>query len=141
MSRSITSKFLLVLALLLPSVSWGAITRTGSISDFVNTANSGTQGVTVPADAEIMVVGLTGSQSATASFFSGGTLTVNGAALTCLAFDADNTKFQGALCYKVLPSTGAQTLAWDWAGASAAEYGAIFVYAFYKGIDTASAIR
>jgi hypothetical protein len=58
-----------------------------------------------------------------------------------VAFDTDNTKFMGALFYWTLPSTGTQTLAWDWAGANAASDGAVFTYGSYKGIDTASPIR
>jgi len=133
-------RLLILLALCWPSASWAAITRTGSFSTEAHVTNTGSFSVTVPADAEIMVLGVTGFQS-TASYFSSGSVTVGGAAMTAVGFDSDTTKFQGSLFYKVLPATGTQTVAFDWAGTTAPEFGVIFVYAFYKGIDTASTIR
>lgn len=120
-----------------------AITRTGSIIEFhavVDGANSGTENVTVPADAEIMIVGVVGYITGV-SPFSGGTLTIAGASMTYIGGDADVSKMTGGMFYKVLPATGAQTLAWDWAGTNTMEGGTHFVYAFYKGINTSGAIR
>jgi len=146
MSPSITSKammlrLVLVLLLLWPTALWAAPVRSGSITQDAFSANSGTTSVSVAADAEFFAVCLSGFEN-TASFFSAGTLTLGGTARTgVVAFDADTTKFQGALFYWTLPATGTQTLAWDWAGANAAQEGALFAYGSYKGIDTASPIR
>lgn len=121
-----------------------AITRTGSVTQFnATTGNTGTQGVTVPADAEIMVFGVTGyPDGGEASYFSGGSVSLNGSAFTAVAGDANNSAFEGSLFYLTLPSTGSQTLSWDWLGAGAiTSLGPKGAYAFYKGIDTASPVR
>ncbi len=118
-----------------------AITRIGDLTQ-VNTdgANTGSVAVTVPAGATLMVVGLSG-YSGSPSYYSGGAVTINGAAMTSVAIDASTAAFQGAMFYRVLPSTGSQTLAWDWVGTEVQTNAALLVYGFYKGIDTISPVR
>lgn len=121
-----------------------AITRSGSVTQFNGpTTNTGSTTVTVPADAEVMVVGVCGYPDAGgASYFSGGSLTLNSVAFTVVAGDTDNSAFEGSLFYLVSPATGSQTLAWDWAGTDTiGSFGPILAYAFYKGVDTANLIR
>lgn len=113
-----------------------AITRTGSITQFTSTANSSTQGLTVAADAELLIVGISGYTSGEASLFSGGTLTVGGSPMTAVGCDANTGFMQGCLWYKFSPATGTPTLAWNWVGSSTLGYGGRFVYAAYKGVDT-----
>lgn len=124
-----------------------AVTRIGSLvesADAERTANTGSESITVPADAEIMIVGVHGYQSIS-SYFSGGAgtrLTIAGAAFTNLTQgDASTSFFMGALFYRLAPATGTQTLAWDWAGTDAPTEPVRIVYGFYKGLHATTPIR
>ena len=119
-------------------ISHMAITRIGSVGSFTNTSASSTQAITVPSDAEIMVVGIVGWDGGDIPTFE--SATIAGAAMTKVSADYSDCCMMGAIFYRVLPTTGSQTFAWTWAG-SLASYGGQFLYAFYKGIDTSSAIR
>lgn len=119
-----------------------AVTRTGSVTEIESTANTGSQSVTVPADAEVMMVGVSGGTSGgTSNYFSGGSCTIGGASLT-LGRDDDNTGARISQCifYKITPATGAQTFAWDWAGTAALGVGGHIHIAFYKGIHASTPI-
>jgi hypothetical protein len=136
-------RLFILLALLWPGVSWAAVVSTGTPQDFVNVANTGTQGMTVPADAEFMACGVVGFISAVSPFSGNGAtaLTIGGASMTYIGGDSDTSKMTGGIFYKVLPATGAQTLAWDWTGTSAMEGGTHFACRYYKGINTGGAVR
>lgn len=142
MSRSIISKASIILAVLFAaSPLSAAITRTGSVNTFTDDNNASSTSVSIPSDAEFCAFGVTGFDP-TASFFSSGTVTLGGSAMTgVVAFDTDTTKFMGALFYKNLPATGAQTLAWDWAGTNTPSDRTVVAWACYKGADTSSPIR
>lgn len=118
-----------------------AVTRTGSVIEVDSSANSGSQSITVPSDAEIMVVSAGGYASGTPNFMGGFPPTIGGAGMT-LGRDDDNNGSLLLQCifYKVSPATGSQTFAWDWSGTSAPNLGIQMNIAFYKGIDTASPI-
>lgn len=118
-----------------------AITRIGSLTQINSSTNASSQSVSVPTDAELMVVVVSGYESV-ANFFTSGSLTIGGDAFTAVSAgsNSDTSFFMGAMFYKVLPATGTQTLAWDWAGSSISN-GAIIRYAFYRGIDTSSPVR
>jgi hypothetical protein len=117
-----------------------AIERIGSLTQIeVNIGSipfgySGT--ITVPSDAEIIIVGIVGYNSAAGNIATSGS--IGGAALTKIAGDGSTSYFQGSLFYKVSPATGSQTLALT---CTSSGDGAKIVYGFYKGIDTASAVR
>lgn len=127
-----------------------AITQTGSALDFsCGTGNTGTASstITVPADAELVVVGVSGF-STTAGFF-----TTNGA-MTFTKGGADTTMSKGstagsgtsfysaAIFYLVLPDTGSnKSLKWDWGGTGSAGDSVMCSVTFWKGIDTASPVR
>jgi hypothetical protein len=106
--------------------------------------NTGSTTITVPADCTCLVVGVVGYQP-TANLFSSGSLTLNSMALTAVsggdAVTAD--RYMGCLWYLGNPSTGTQTLAWDWAGSSSLDgaTGAFFLIAFYKGVATDTLVR
>lgn len=118
-----------------------AVSRTGSVGTITNNANSGSQSVTVPADAELMVVGAIGYEGVS-TYFSSGSVTINSAALSVSrANDSDTSYGMVSLFHKVSPSTGTQTLAWDWSGTGAPDEGVTIFYAFYKGIDTDDPIK
>lgn len=128
-----------------------AITQTGSITSFTGTgsANIGTVSttITVPADAELVVVGWTGF-STTATFFSTGGMTftkggVDTAMTAVGGADANTGLWQAVMFYLVLPDTGTnKTLKWDWLGAAAAsDPSSTCSVTFWKGVDTASPVR
>jgi hypothetical protein len=90
---------------------------TGSPSTLQGTtANTASTTVTVPAEAQLMVCGVVGY--ATARYFSGGSITIEGQPLTLVAGDTNTNFFMGALGYRVLPPTGARTLAVAWSGSA-----------------------
>jgi hypothetical protein len=126
-----------------------AITQTGSVLTFnIATTNAGTASstITVPADAEFVVVGWSGYDSV-ANSFSGGSLTFTkgGVDTTMTAgavCDTDTGKYMAGLWYLALPDTGAnKTLKWHWAGATSPDDGYILSVTFWKGVDTASPVR
>jgi hypothetical protein len=121
-----------------------AIERTGSFVEVETDGNNtGSVSVTVPADATLMVVGVTGfPDDSSASYFSGGAMTIAGATFTDVAADASSSAFEGMFAYRLSPATGSQTLAWDWSG-TANNLGnrALIGYGFYKGIDLGDPVR
>jgi hypothetical protein len=128
-----------------------AITQAGSILTFPapGSANTGTVSttITVPADAEIVVVGWSGF-SGTANFFSTGSMTfTKGAADTAMTAvsggDALGGTWDAAMFYLALPDTGTnKSLKWDWLGTAAADDpSTLCSVTFWKGIDTASPVR
>lgn len=119
----------------------GSVSRTGSVGNINTTANNSSQAVTVPSDATLAIVGVTGYDT-TVSPFSTGTLSLGGSSMTVGRADDDNTSFDmTAVFYLANPSTGSQTLAWNWAGTNAATLGFHIFTAFYTGNDTSSPIR
>lgn len=115
-----------------------AVTRTGSVIEIDSSANSGSQSITVPTDAEIMVVAVAGYLSSGGSnYFSGTPPTIGGSAMTLgRDDDGDGTYLIQCIFYKTSPATGSQTFAWDWATAAAATLGTQMHIAFYKGSNT-----
>lgn len=95
--------------------------------------------MTVPAGAKLACVGVSGFGSG-AGYFTGGSVTLDGAAMTVFDVNSDANFgfFQGGAWYKVTPSTGTVTLAWDWTGASNAAQAAITI-AFWD--DVVGAVR
>jgi hypothetical protein len=117
------------------------VTRIGSVGSIQSSADSGSQAITVPSDAEIIIVSV-GGYHGTASRFSGGTLTLNGVSLTVgRADDTSASLAMSAMFYLLNPATGSQSLAWNWAGTTAMIIGAQVYYSFYKGINKGNPIR
>jgi hypothetical protein len=120
-----------------------AVTRTGNVTNHQpGNGNTGSTGITVPADAELMVVAAAAFANAN-NYYSGGTITLGGNALS-VGFDADDTTVgqQGVLYYlDVRALTGSQTLAWDWSGAGTSFCSQNIDYAFYNGVDMNAPIR
>jgi hypothetical protein len=131
-----------------------AIAQAGSTLQFGinNSANTGTvsSAVTVPADAEIAVVHVSGYGGGTANFLSSGSMTLTKAgadtAMTSFgggAADSNTGAWQAAGFYLLAPDTGSsKSLKWDWVGTGTAG-DSVFNYAitFWKGIDTGSPVR
>lgn len=129
------------------TINLDPIARTGSptLAGYTRT-NTGTYTITVPADAEIIVVGVTGYYN-TANYFTGGGMTCTKGASDIVMSEvaqgnASTSYFMGAMFYLVSPDTGAsKSLKWDWSGTGTPDNGVPCVYAFYKGIDTSSPVR
>lgn len=126
-----------------------AIVQTGTVLQFagLGAVNTGSiSSITVPTDAEFMVVGWS-SYSGSSAFFSGGgmTFTKGGVdtAMTYAGGDNGSAGWSGPCFYMVLPDTGSgKTLKWDWAGTgSAGDASTLCSITFWKGVDTASPVR
>lgn len=117
-----------------------AVSRTGSITDIHTSNNTGSQSVSVPADAELMVVGLAGAIDS-GSIFGTASISIGGAAASLILDAYGDGVWESALFYRVSPATGSQTFAWDFAGSGSVTYGAHILIAFYKGINTTTPIK
>lgn len=117
-----------------------AIEVTGTPIEIQSSTNASSQSVTVPADADFVVVGVAAYESGV-QVFTNGSLSLNGVALDKNIADASDDHFKGGQFYLENPATGSQTLAWDWSGTAAVTMGVIMVVRFYKGVDTADPIR
>lgn len=112
-----------------------SVSRIGSFTEYDDsTNNASSTSISVPSNATLAVVGVTGYEN-TPNFFSGGTLTLGGVPMTAVPADADNSNQMAALFYLFAPPTGTQPLAYDWNGAAAPLQGVIFAYGFYQGTD------
>jgi hypothetical protein len=123
---------------------------TGSVLRFAVTGNAGTASstITVPADAQLVVVTCAGwIDASTTLAFSGGSLTfTKGGVDTPMTIvpggDASAATFLGAIAYLALPDTGAnKTFKWDLIGANNPQSPPLFTVTFWKDVDTASPIR
>lgn len=129
-----------------------AVTQTGSTTQYtIGNANTGTVSttITVPADAEFVVVGITHYSSTVSTILSNGSMTFTkggvDTAMTSATTDGDSTTsaMMVAMYYMALPDTGSnKTLKWDWAGAGTlSQASGLVSVTFWKGVDTASPIR
>ena len=110
-----------------------AVTRTGSVTTIQTASQTGSQSVTVPNDAEIMIVKIAGFLEST--YVGEGTYTINSQSLTAVW---GATGDYSDIFYKINPSTGSQTFAWDFG--SAPQFDEFIEISFYKGINTGDAI-
>lgn len=121
-----------------------AVARTGSVGKFGSGDNSNSTSVSVPTDAELMVVTVSGYHD-TEDYMSDGSLTLNGDSFTVSAHYDDRPggiDNQKAVIFTLQdPDTGTQTLAWDWTTATDPMEGLNFFYAFYKGVDDTTPIK
>src|SRR5262245_36170183 len=128
-----------------------AITQTGSISTLnTSTANSGTASstLTVPADAELVIVSV-GTWQNVANYITGGGLTFTKGGVDTAMTAGSNLGnavttggFYSALFYLVSPDTGTnKTLKWDFSGSSTANEVTQFSVTYWKGINLASPVR
>ena len=128
-----------------------AIEQTGSVLEFnaIGTGNSGTVSstITVPADAELVIVTVSGA-GPDADYFSGGSMTfTQGGSQVAMVSptnvgDASAAAWMGAVFYLVSPDTGSnKTLNWDWLGTSSAGDAPVISVTFWKGIDTGDPVR
>lgn len=86
------------------------VESTGTLVKIESTANSGSQSITVPADAEIMILGIQGSPAD--GLISEGSFTIGGSGLS-LVIENYDVLINRAIYSKSSPSTGSQTFAWD----------------------------
>jgi hypothetical protein len=117
----------------------GTVTRTGSVTNIQNNANSGSQSVTVPADADCAVVAIEG-YSSTLNQLATATVTLGGQPMTLKRSDQFGNGNQSAIFTLVAPPTGVQTLAWDTCGTALFADGGQLDVAFYKGVDQSNPV-
>ena len=125
------------------AVGGSAVARTGSVVRIDSTLNASSQAVTVPADADAIVVGVSGAEPGTNNYFGNGSVSIGGNNLTLVAQngnEADNAA-QTAVWVLTGPPTGSQTFAWDWAGTSAVDYGGSIFVAYYKNVHQSTPVR
>lgn len=134
MRRLFACVFACVLVLLLTApLCWSQVTRLGQ-EQFGNSSNASSQAITVNASATLAVLFVAG-YSGTANYFSGGTApTINSVSMTPQIDGDDNGSQQQAVAYTLKnPSTGSQTLAWDWAGSGAPSEGLVYCVVYVSG--------
>ena len=106
--------------------------RTGSPVSWFSANASGSQPITVPADAQLIVLGISGYKSST-GFFSGQPPQLAGTPIgIVLVADTSIAYFQGDMFLRYLPPVGAQTITWNWGALP--DNRVLFCAAFYKGI-------
>ena len=116
-----------------------AVVQTGTPVNINASSDSSSQSITVPSDAELMVVFYAGYESAGSYTSSEVALTIGGASLTHIIANGAGSGTNGCFVqYRVSPATGSQTFAWTIS--SGYSYGHAFVIAFYKGVDITSPI-
>lgn len=120
-----------------------AVVRTGSVLDIHSNVNSSSQVITVPSDATLAVVGISGWCYNNDYFWSGGSLKLNN-----VSFDVTQVEDGGSAVYDATvlftlknPSVGSQLLEWDWKGTAAPTEGSHIIIAFYKGNNLTNPIR
>jgi hypothetical protein len=123
-----------------------AITRIGSLTesaDAERTTNTGSESISVPADAEILIVGVHGYYNTT-NYFTGGAMTLGGTTFTTEVAqgNASGSYFMGALfAIDCRALTGTRTLAWDWSGTANPNTDVRIVWGCYKGVNTSAMVR
>lgn len=109
-----------------------------------NSADSGSQSVTVPSGANAMIVGVGGyvSGSTVASRLDGASLSLDGQSLSFLvggailnAVGSPTGELVGLFGRAGLPAAGSYTFAWDWEGSGAWSEGGTMFLAFLSGVD------
>lgn len=120
-----------------------SVERTGSVFEIHSASNTGSQSVTVPADATLMVVGVVAATSETiTNFLDGASLSLDGASLSNGRMDDNDYNYiLTGVFYKASPATGNKTFAWNFGGTANSPVGNHIFIAFYKGVDTSNPIR
>lgn len=122
-----------------------AITQTGSVTSWVDGEISGTStgtisGITVPADAEIMLIGVSAFHGTANVISANGVFDISGNTSVGVGGATSTSAWQCALHYILAPATGTQNLDWQW-GATLTDSQVIASMSFWKGIDTGSPVR
>lgn len=130
-----------------------AITQAGSTLTFANPGGTNTGTVsttmTVPADAEIAIVGWSGFSNVVGYYSTGSMTLTKGGVDTAMTFGGVSWNggagpFEAIVFYMALPDTGTnKTLKWDWAGVAAPTdiTNTLCSVTFWKGINTSSPVR
>jgi hypothetical protein len=118
------------------------IVFTGNSGEIPNTANSGSDSITIPVDCDCLVLGISGYVNYQ-YFFGQAAITIGGNALTLGKATRDDVadSDKTAIFYIVNPPKGVQTLAWDFGGTSACTDGGKIRYSFLKGVDQVNPVR
>ena len=101
--------------------------------------NTGTVAVTVTGGATLAVLYVAGFFGTAADGFSGGTVSINGAAMTLArAQDSNDGLLKGCAFYLKNPTSG--DLVFDWEGTSGASVGFPMLVVYYSGTDATTPI-
>jgi len=117
------------------------VTTTGSLLTVNTVADSGSTSITVPADADAIVVGIAGYENSgpgsVANKLDGAVITLGGQQLTFITGVISNPggDLSGMYGRTQLPGTGSQTLSWNWEGSSSWDEGGTLLVRFLKGVD------
>jgi hypothetical protein len=120
-----------------PAAGGGSLERTGTHSQFCDTSDAGSDSITVPADADLAVLLVSGYETGNTGYFSApdAAPTINSVSMTeATATDVD-TGTAGAIFYLSNPATGSQTLAWNWGFNSGPTEGVQYYVVYYKNSD------
>lgn len=119
-----------------------SVERTGSVVHFGSSADSGTQSITAPSDAEFMVVFISGYPGGSTCRAGGAALTYNSVSMTASfvtpkagTAECDATRQTVAIHTLDAPATGSNTLAWNLGDTGDATEGLNYNVAFYKGVS------
>ena len=119
-----------------------AIERTGTYIQIDSWNETGSQSITVPNDAELMLVFIGGYSVAGVNWMEAGEYSLNSVSLSLIAHTSDQTDNEQVAAWRLVnPATGSQTFAWDHNTGASLGDGATFIILFYKGVDTTSPIR
>ena len=112
------------------------------ISDVVVTssADSGSQSITVPSDADFAAIGIAGWTGGSRPLMPYTTASIAGVNSVSVQSNNNNSFEKIDLRRLAAPAVGSQTFAWDAGGSGAISEGALFMIAFFKGVDQASPI-
>lgn len=129
-----------------------AIVQTGSVLTFLaqtgNNTGTVSTAITVPSDADFIVVGWSGF-GGVSNYYSTGSMTFTkggvDTAMTSASTLGDSSSgfWCSAIFYMALPDTGTnKTLKWDWLGSGAAgSTSSLCSITFWKGVNTSSPVR
>lgn len=112
------------------------------ISDVVVTssADSGSQSVTVPSDADCCVIGIGGWTGGSRVLMPPTAISLAGSAFTGLQSDNNNAHEKMHLARLVGMAPGSQTYSWDMGGSGSVTEGLLHFLTFFKNVDQANPI-
>ena len=125
-----------------PQQALAAVSRTGSVTNIQNSADNGSQSVTVPSDATLAVLTIEGYNSSRTKISGFTSLTLGGNTMTLRVSQVDGGTDgdQCGIFTLTNPPTGSQTLSWNWGGSTSWADGGQINVAYYKGVNTSNPI-
>lgn len=104
------------------------------------TGDSGSTSITVPSGTTFAICTVLSYESVL-NTLSGSPVTLGGTTMTAVSGGDNAAYFQGALFWQNAPTSGAQTLAWDWVGTDGLEENGLWTCVFYQGTHATTPVR